>query len=168
MGKTTDLRRGLRTTFLPHLEARGFTIDMADAPMFTRWRRPAGDSVQLLELQWDKYGRPRFVINFGTCPVGGLEIRGERFPIERVLVGWLSEYGRLQPKRGHSPSKWFSQERPFLARLLSPTKLRSAESVVRELLTLYPEVETYWASGAVGKHIMIVRIPRPGQTLVTP
>ena len=163
MGKASDLRRELKARFLPSLAARGFAIDMRDAPTFARCRRGVGDSVEILEVQWDKYGRPRFVINFGTCPVEGIQVGVERFAVESVSVGWLSVSGRLQPRRGSSTSAWFSQEKPLLHRLFSSSRLRSPESVVQDLLDLFPEVEAYWAHGTIGRHLTLFRTPRPDE-----
>ena len=127
--------------------------------MFTAFRRKKADSVDLVEIQWDKYGRRRFVINFGKCPPDGLLVRGERFPPDQVFAGWLEDHGRLQPGRGSSSAKWFSQDPPWLRRLMGG-RTRSPGGVVDDLLRLFPEVEAYFSSGIVGGHLMIYHIPR--------
>jgi hypothetical protein len=165
MGETTALRRELKRTWIPLLESKGFVVDQTAAPMFMRFRRADGDTVHLLEIQWEKYGRPRFAINFGTCPSEGLQIGGERFPVEKVYVGWLEEHGRLQPRRGRNTpglfsQGWFSQEPSLLQRWFGKEKSRTPEKVVQRLMSLLPEIEDYWASRAVGAHLMIIRIPR--------
>jgi hypothetical protein len=157
MGKTTDLRRELKATFFPLLESKGFAIDTSSAPTFTRFRRTVSECVHLVEVQWDKYGRPRFVVNFGACPHDGMQIRGEHFPVEKVFVGWLAENGRLQPRRGHSSANWFSQEPSLLLRLFGLARLRAADAVVSQLMSLFPEVEAYWTMGVVGRHLMMFR-----------
>jgi hypothetical protein len=157
----------LKRTWVPLLESRGFSVDMSDAPLFVRFRRTAGGLVHLLEVQWDKYGRRRFAINVGKCPVAGLRVRGELFPVEKVSVGWLEELGRLRPGRGRSTwravvmgADWFSQDTPLLQRWFGREKLRAPDDVVRGLVSLLPELEAYLVSGAVGEHLTIMRIPR--------
>jgi hypothetical protein len=148
----------LKRRFFPLLDSLGFAIDNSSAPNTTRFRRAVGDGVQILEVQWEKYGRARFVVNFGTCPAQGLRVRGETFPADQVMAGWLDESGRLQPGRGSSTRNWFSQEKPWLQRLFSAEKLVPPPQVVDLLLKLFPEVEAYWAHGAVGRHLRIMRI----------
>lgn len=121
--------------------------------MFMSLRRSAPNEVHMFEIQWDKYGAPRFVINFGSCPSKGLEIRGELHPPERVSVGWLPQNGRLQPKPGTGTGSWFRQDKPFLCRLFTDQKLRPAPDVVHDLMQLFPELEAFWADGSMGPHL---------------
>ena len=159
MGVTTPLRRELKQRFVPLLREKGFVQDDRDAPHTIHFRRPAGDAVHLLEIQWDKYGGPTFVINFGSCSAGGLDTPHGHFPPEQVYAGWLRESGRLQPRRGHGTGSWFSQKKPWLQRIFAVQKLRPPDEVVRELLILFPQVEAFWASGAVGDNLMMMRFP---------
>ncbi|HTM33202.1 MAG TPA: DUF4304 domain-containing protein [Vicinamibacterales bacterium] len=159
MGLTTPLRRELKQRFFPLLGEKGFIQDDRDAPHTIHFRRPAGDVVHLLEVQWDKYGGPTFVINFGTCPAGGLNTPNGQFPVEQVYTGWLRESGRLQPKRGRGTSSWFSQKKPWLRRIFAKQEFRPPDEVVGELLALFPQVETYWTTGAIGHNLLMVRFP---------
>ena len=159
MGVTTALRRELKQRFLPLLQEKGFIQDDRDAPQSIHFRREAGDAVHLLEIQWDKYGGPTFVINFGTCPAGGLNTPNGQFPVEQVYTGWLRESGRLQPKRGRGTSSWFSQKKPWLRRIFAKQEFRPPDEVVGELLALFPQVETYWTTGAIGHNLLMVRFP---------
>ena len=159
MGVTTALRRELKQRFVPLLLEKGFVQDDRDAPRSIHFRRPAGEAVHLLEIQWDKYGGPTFVINFGTCPAEGLSTPNGHFPPEQVYAGWLRESGRLQPGRGSGTGSWFSQKKPWLQRIFARQKLRPPDDVVRELLALFPEVEAYWTSGAIGDNLVMMRFP---------
>jgi len=159
MGITSPMRRELERRFFSVLQDRGFALDSRDAPQLTQFRRSVGEEVHILEIQWEKYGSPTFVINFGTCPASGLDTPRGHFPPEAVYVGWLKESGRLQPRRGHSSRNWFSQSKPWLQRVLSGSRLRPPEGVVDDLLGLFPEVEHYWTDGTIGAHVMWVRIP---------
>ena len=157
MGPTTELRRHLKSTFYPFAEARGFRLDNRHAPTITRFRRPTSDAVHLFELQWEKYGRPRFVVNFGACPPSGLQLEGRQLAPEELFVGWLPGNGRLQPLKGTGSGSWFRQDKPWLGRLLSGARLRPAAEVVEELLELFPEVERYWNEGRRSEHLYLIR-----------
>ena len=68
MGRTTDLRREMKRRFFPAMIDSGFSVDMRNAPSFVDFRRITPDAIQAFDIQWEKYGRPRFVINFGMRP----------------------------------------------------------------------------------------------------
>lgn len=155
MGSTTALRREIEWRVLPHLTARGFVIDWRGQPRMQVFRRPDGDVVRIASLQWDKYGRPRFVVHFGTCAAAGLVVGERHFAAGDVLPTWLPECGTLQPRRGRTSRAWFRQDVPFFARLVSGTSLRTVTAVVDDLLVLFQEVDAYWTSGAVGPHLRL-------------
>jgi hypothetical protein len=154
MGSTTDLRREVKRIFIPFALSRGFILDQKDAPASWAFRRTIEDEVHIFDVQWEKYGRPRFVINFGKCPAAGLSIRGKHFLPEEILPGWVSG-GRLQPKNGAHISCWFRRDKPLLVRLFSSVKRYEPSQVVSQLMELFPEVEAYWVSGVVGPHLRI-------------
>jgi hypothetical protein len=161
MGRTTDLRRAVAAAFVPVAEAAGFTTDPRDMPAILAFRRSAGPRVQIVEIQWDSYGRPRFVLNYGTCPADGIEVDGRRFPPDQVAAGWLPDAGRLQPRRGTGPGAWFRQDRPWTHRLLGRPALRPTQEVAAELLALFPEVLRAWDGGTPGPHLRALGVPRP-------
>src|SRR5215470_19180326 len=113
MGKTTDLRREIKRRFVPVMTAKGFSLDMRDAPSYVGFRRMTGDAVQVCDIQWEKYGRPRFAINFGTCSPGGVICHGEPIRAEDVTASTTPVFGRLVPGRRHSVGGWFRQDRPL-------------------------------------------------------
>ena len=133
MGKTSELRAEIKRTFVPFAVQRGFVLDQNNAPTFLEFRREAQGTSQYFDIQWEKYGLPRFVVNFGT-----------------------KERGRLQPRTGALTSSWFRQDRPFLQRIFSANKLYPASQIVSELVKLFPELEEYWVSGKVGPHLRIL------------
>lgn len=153
MGTTTDLRRALKARFFTHVRDRGFVIDERLQPQTTVFRRRAGGAVQIFEIQWEKYGRPRFTIHFGTCPAEGLRIDDIVHPPEETLPTWCPDMGSLQPRRGTSSRSFFRQDRPLLQRLFGRPPLRDPAAVVDDALRIFPELERYWTSGEVGPHI---------------
>jgi Ni,Fe-hydrogenase III small subunit len=69
---------------------------------FLPFRRIRSTEAQIVEIQWEKYGNPRFVVNFGRCPKDGVVFRGEHFPVEKIYAGWLVGGGRLKPGHGRT------------------------------------------------------------------
>ena len=155
MGTTTEIRREIKQRFIPFALERGFVLDQKHAPTFLEFRRQTGEVAHLFDVQWEKYGRPRFVVNFGTCPIEGLRVQEKTIPVAEVMASWVPDRGRLQPRKGTSSSAWFRQDRPLLVRLVSSMKVVPAFQVVDRLLALFPELEDYWANGRVGPHMTI-------------
>jgi hypothetical protein len=67
MGRTTDLRREIKRRFFPVMADKGFSLDMRDAPFFVGFRRMTSEAIYVCDIQWEKYSRPCFVINFGNA-----------------------------------------------------------------------------------------------------
>jgi hypothetical protein len=150
MGRTTDLRRAVAAGLVPVIEAAGFVTDRREMPRILRFRRRDAGRVQILEIQWETYGRPRFVLNYGTCPAEGLLIDGRLHPPEAVSAGWLPDAGRLQPRRGAGPGAWFRQDRPWLHRFLGRGALRPAPEVAAACVALLPQVLAHFAGALPG------------------
>lgn len=155
MGITTELRRELKTRFFLYVSARGFAVDQRLQPHSTVFRRGVGDRTEILALQWHKYGKPRFAVHFGTCGAEGLQVNGTRFSAEETLPTWCVDAGTLQPRKGVARGSWFRQDSTLLQRLLGHPPSRAASEVVDELMELFPEIERYWQSGDVGRHLRL-------------
>jgi hypothetical protein len=158
MGSTTELRRALKTTFFPYAVDRGFVVDARSQPSSTVFRRRASGRVEMFEVQWEKYGAPRFVVHFGTCPAEGLRLDDAVQPPEDTRPTWCPDAGSLQPRRGLSSRSWFRQDSGLLPRLLGRPALRAPGDVVNELRELFPEIERYWANGEIGPHLRLWRL----------
>src|SRR5262245_59251501 len=128
MGPTTELRRTLKERFRPFAVDRGFVVDERNQPTTTTYRRAADGSVQIFEVQWDKYARPRFAVHFGTCPAEGLRVGDDVFQPDETLATWCPDRGTLRSGSG----AWFRQDRGFIGRLLRRSP-REAGEVVDEL-----------------------------------
>jgi len=158
MGRTTELRRALKERFIPDAVDRGFHVDARRQPVSTVFRRRAGDRVEMFELQWEKYGRPRFAVRFGTCPSAGLLVGGTLHAADDTLPTWCPDAGSLQPRRGTSSRSWFRQDSSVLQRLVGRPALRAPADVVNEFLALFPELERYWRTGDAGSHLRFFRL----------
>jgi hypothetical protein len=162
MGRTTELRRAVAVAFVPMAEAAGFVTDRRSMPGTLSFRRTAGGRVHIVELQWDGYGRPRFVLNYGTCAPEGLRIDDRLHAPEDVAAGWLPDSGRLLPRRGLGPRDWFRQDRRWVERLLGRTALRPAAEVAAELVALFPQVLAHFDGAPPGPEMRATWPLKPG------
>lgn len=157
MGATAELREALKQTFFPFMEGKGFIRDRSQSPLTTSFRRMTPESVQVCEIQWDKYGKPRFAIIFGTSTPPGLAYNGERLAHDAIFPWNTQDNGTLQPCKGASSRHWFRQDKSFLAALLSGQKLYPPAKIVAQVIALFPELEAYWESRVCGPHLHLHR-----------
>lgn len=157
MGPTTVLRREIKAKFFPAIEAKGFRIETSDQPQSTRFRRDLADSVHLFDIQWDKTGKPRFVVNFGEAPNRPLQFYGQTVQPQDLRAHHSPSYLRLQRRRGGSMGCWYQTRRPLIPWLLHLGKPYEPEEVVAQLLTHFSEVEGWWSTKKRGPHIHPVR-----------
>jgi hypothetical protein len=158
MGKTTDLRRAIKRNFAPYLEAKGFRADLRYMPQFLTFRRITPKRIYVCDIQWKKYGRPRFVLNFGSCGPDGVISHGEEIRPVDIMTSATPTQGRLMPGRHSTISGWFRQDRTLLQSLWKGSRLRSPDEVVNDLIVRFPEVDAYWESGIIGTHITVLPI----------
>ena len=155
MNKTAVLRQTLKERFYPFAEERGFLRGKASS-LFTPFRRTRGQEVHVFDIQWDKYGAPRFVINFGEAPSTGVEISGELVRPDHLETYHCSRRGRLQRKRGGSMGTWFQMRKPFIEAFTSLRWDYRAEEVVAQVITSFHELETWWERKHEGPHVHIL------------
>ena len=156
MGRTMDLRRALKTRFLPFMLEKGFKPDLRNMPAFMEFRKISSDRIYVCDIQWEKYGTPRFVLNFGSCGPNGTICHGKEIDPNDVTPSNASSSGRLTARPGYSLSCWFRQDHSLLRRISSWSRLRPADNVVDELIARFSEVEDYWSKGLVGRHIQLM------------
>ena len=147
MGQTTALREAIKRDFVPFLRDKGFVPEKQTALIYP-FRKIDSDVVFECSVQWEKYGSPRFILNFSK--------RGPK---------GLIASGRLAPNKGRWTEGGFRQDRAWRQRLVTFSKLYPPEKVVAQLKTLFVEVEDYWKSGTVGPHIHLLPVPRRPGTL---
>ena len=158
MGTTTALRQMIKQSFIPLMESKGFQTDMRDMPHFLGFRRIRPGRIDVCDIQWEKYGRPRFVLNFGSCGPLGVICHGREIKPEDITAGETPWRGRLMPGPPPSVRNWFRQDRSLLERFLKGGRLQPPDDVIAELIRLFDEVESYWESDTVGKHIRIIHM----------
>jgi hypothetical protein len=153
MGRTTPLRSALKANLFPLAAAQGFVIDKSAQPQFTTFRRRSGDEVHVFNVQWDKAGKPRFIINFGKAPASAVSRQGMPVPAEHIEVYDCRPALRLQRKRGGSMSCWFQLRRPLLQQLTSMSREFTPEEVALSVVACFHEIEEWLRSGVKGPHV---------------
>jgi hypothetical protein len=151
----------LRERLIPVILERGFQqIAISDGSgelrssfPFGYMRRLKGSDFELLEIQLDKHGGAKFVLNFGVVPPEGADVPWRHFEQTETRVSALPEWYRLHSCRGCM--KWFS---PSWLALSSDKTSRIARAVDRAI-ALYPEVENWFATRRVGSHMRRVGYP---------
>jgi hypothetical protein len=153
MGRTTALRAALRQSLFPVLEHRGFVIDKSGQPLFTTFRRRVGDDVHVIDLQWDKYGRPNFVLNFGKAPAQGIVRQGQPVPADKAEVFDCQPRLRLQRARGRTTASWYRLRRPWLEQIVRWSRDRNPDEVVGDVVAHLQELEAWYRDGIKGPHV---------------
>jgi hypothetical protein len=157
MGRTTPLRSEIKRVFVPFLANKGFSPDPRNSPNFLCFRRIEADQVHFFDIQWENYGRPRFVVNFGKAPADGVvDLLGKPVRPEDIRPDHATVRGRLAPGSGSMTGSWFRQDRPLIERLAKWSSLRSPEQVISQLMALFAELEEFWTSGTIGPHMRLL------------
>jgi hypothetical protein len=137
------LARGFMRNPLPEKEREGAEIQAAFP--FGCMKRARDSELEIFEIQFDKHGSPRFVINVGKVPPEGVSLPWGHFGQNEIGVSGLPNASRLYSVAKWS--QWFS-----LGWFARDYKTRAA-NVVSRVITLYPEVESWFASGSIGPHM---------------
>lgn len=149
--KRAYLREELSKRFIPYLRSKGFEraeesakADGRSTFPFGTLMRKHGTTLDIIEIQFDKYSRPKFMINFRKDPP---EILKEGRSKSRSLKWSEAEAFRLHPRP--NSAAWFTMRTVF--------GLRSSEScskeIVDHLMNLLPEIESWFNDGNMGKHL---------------
>ena len=153
----SPLREAVKARFYPFAAAQGFVKAKSTDPHFTLFRRPGQNAVHVFELQWDKYHRPCFVVNFGDAPISGVTVHGIHVAAADVETYQCANLGRLTPRNCAYVRCWFREKKPLLEYLTSGRRSYQPEEVVAQLIALFPELEAWWAERRAGPHLRFTR-----------
>jgi hypothetical protein len=149
--KRAFLREELSRRFISYLRSSGFEQDQDLSKAngrstfpFGALIRKRGTSSDIIEIQFDKYKRPKFIVNFRRDPP---KLFKERPFASGTGTVKETEAFRLHPRP--KSSGWFTM-RTFFG-LRSPEV--SAKKVVDRLVSVFPEVESWFKDGIVGEHL---------------
>lgn len=138
---------------LPLSEAERRSPELSFGFPFGYMRRIRDRDFELLEIQLDKNGKAKFVLNFGVAPPEGADVPWRHFDQSEARVSALSESYRLYSCRGCM--RWFS---PSWTALIFDPESRTA-SVVDHAIELYPEIENWFRARTVGPHMRRLGYP---------
>ena len=141
-----SLRETVNRHFYPFAESKGFARAKSTHPHFTTFRRVEPDVVHVFDVQWDKYGRSRFVINFGEARFGP--------STDNVETQDCKVLCRLQPNK-NSP-RWWRLTKPWPDILKTGRFRYTPKEVVELVIASFAEVEAWWAEKKEGPHVQVL------------
>ena len=172
------LREELSQRFLPYLRSVGFEpAEDSSKPdgrsifPFGTFARKHGSTSDIIEIQFDKYSRPRFIINFRREPPELIK-EGQGIGPRNARLPKLTEFGAARFKWAQSfrltprpqSARWFTMRTFFGFR--SPKTC--SKEVVDRLMNLFPQVEAWFKDGTVGEHLqalgILVLVPPEGRS----
>ena len=153
MAKTKPIRDALRKVFYPHVSSLGFEVDKRWQPQAVVFRRFSINAVHVFEIQWDKYHRPKFVINFAEAPPDGIEFCESWIEAKDIAPVHCGTYLRLMQSRGRFTYKWFQLRRPLIEQLLVLKRDYDPEEIAAQVVQRFDEVEDWWSNKTIGKHV---------------
>jgi hypothetical protein len=141
------LRAAISEKVVPVLLSKGYQgpSELKGNALVHEYRRSTPQGTHVLEIQFEKYQRPRFAINLYVEPPGGME--------SLTRNGGTITTGRLKARPGATTRSWFRADRSWWEQMI----LRHSDTVENEAvelcLSLLPEVEAWWSSQRASPHI---------------
>lgn len=147
-----DLEKRLAPTFI----MEGFScvpLSPADARSelkiafpLGRLKRNRDGNLDLIDIQFDKYGSPRFVVNIGIAPEAG------------VVSTWGQHFHRDEIDAGNCPEAYRLYSSTFISRwfrlgFFTPKTEAAAKKLVDQVIGLSSEAMMWFDSKKVGKHM---------------
>jgi hypothetical protein len=155
--KSQDLRDCVKKLLIPFIHSRGFQDDRRELfkpdpsghqrRRFMRWNR---DRLELVEIQFDKHGRAKFVLNLGVVPPEGADNYLGHVNQPDAGIVHLPEHARLYAGNPYLMC-WFGFPSLRIPLLRNP----SAEDVVGHATKLFPQAEAWLREGIVGPNIRV-------------
>lgn len=128
---------------LPPEEAKS---ELKTAFPLGRLKRKRGNELDVIEFQFDKYSRLRFVINFGIVPEGGVTLPwGDHLDQNVADASSLPDAYRLFSSSFRK--RWFQLS------LLTPRNEQAISRLVDKAIVLSTEINIWFEFKTVGKHM---------------
>jgi len=149
------LRQQLSERLLPELRHLGFTgpARIAGNSLLHEFRRPGLRGTDVLTLQMEKHGRPRFLLRLHVEPPEGIEVL--------IARGGTVLTASVQPRKGASSRHWFRAD-PGLWERWTRSGRTDERAAVDACLALLPEIEAWWSTGEPSTHIATWPVTYPG------
>jgi len=158
--RSQELRAAVKELLVPHIQSLGFGEDSREiwkqdayGHLFCKFLRWNGNRMELLNIQFDKHGRAKFVLNFGVVPPDGVEYYGHHCAQQDATVGHLHQQARLYAGNRFT-MRWFGFPLLRLPLLRSPT----SPDIVHRAIRLFPQVDAWLKDGIVGPNVRVLDI----------
>jgi hypothetical protein len=149
------IRALVGSRFAELVKSRGFERRRGSVRLY-RFRRKSAERHDLLEVQFDRYMRPRFIVNFGTVSSDGLvDGYGRNLAADDVQIVHLPVSGRLNACPRLLLEYWFG-----VGWVTIGSAERAAELQIDKLTRLFPHVEHWFATGRAGLRLAVRNEPQ--------
>ncbi|MEO5915845.1 MAG: hypothetical protein ABIS50_16535 [Luteolibacter sp.] len=150
----TKLRTEIEQRFLPLVRERGFKgpTKLNGNRTFHDFIRPTPDGRQCLSIQFEKYRKPRVILDLTIEPPGGFE--------NSARDGATHVQGRVTWKPGGKKRSWFRADRPLWQRLLG-RRSTIESAAVAAMISCLEEIDQWWQTQAESTHIRVLRHTYP-------
>jgi len=150
------LRERLTQRLVPLLLDAGYRgpTGITGNTLLHEYRRDVDGTTQVLSIQLEKRGLPRYLVNLHIAPATGVDTL--------IREGGRILMGRLQPRRGPLTRSWFRADPGLIRRVLRSTPKTLEFEAVEECVRLLTEVEEWWTTQKPSEHITCVPIKYPG------
>lgn len=161
VSKSALLRKELKVSLWPFLERAGFVRGRSTS-LFTPFSRHTTHMVHVCEIQWDKYHRPRFVVNFGEVPMARLSDVPPHEIAEGELMNHSDHLLRLMCRKvlPGSRGSWYGLGKPLWEKMTTLGWNYTPAQVVAITIDHFAEVEEWWRTKKIGPHIVEMRSTR--------
>lgn len=141
-----NLRKQITQRLLPELRKLGFEgpTSIDGNQLLHEFRRSRAGGTDVLTIQLEKRGLPRFLVTLYVEPSEGMEAVSAKG--STVIVG------SVKPRRGSSTRSWFRADPTFWQRLLGSSHTREI-AATEACIALLPEIESWWAVQQSTNHI---------------
>ncbi len=151
---TQHLRLEVERSFYPFALAKGFERGRATSFEVPFGRIQSG-SLQWFDLQWEKYHRPCFILNFGSADEGMLDGRS----VNEILNDRSFVYPsicRLHRYAGVELGSWFGTRKPLLKQMWTLSRRHTPEQAVAQAIAAFADIERWWKTGVVTDHMSVL------------
>lgn len=160
MSEKYGIRHAIREEFEPWMVRKGFQMTRKQGSTSVIFRKTCSDKIRLCDIQWDKYGKSRFVMNFGCCSIKGIVTwEGRMIMPEDMYPSWSPVWGRLTDGFLIAGLGWFRLDPPWYKWPWIKACHQSPAVLIARLKERFIEVEEFWETGKNGPHIRIYKNP---------
>ena len=150
----TKLRIEIEQRFLPLIRQRGFEgpAKLSGNQILHEFFRSTSEGRQCLSIQFEKYRKPRVVLNLAMEPTVGFE--------SFMQSGGTIVQGTVTWKPGGMTGSWFRADRPLWHRLLGRHGTTESAAVTA-MISCLNEIDRWWDTQTETVHIRVLSITHP-------